>query len=124
MQDTDGSKLGFLERVSTQVRREKRENEEHLDTIDRLLSNSLVEVPINNTIYTVRIPKAYQLSHNSMLRRKQRQQRENDEKIMKLQKEMLSQSYSQISPLETIDEIPANGEYDDMLNDPDYIETH
>lgn len=124
MQDTDGSKLGFLERVSTQIRREKRENEERLETIDRILSSSLVEVPINNTIYIVRIPKAYQLSHNSMLRRKQRQQRENDEKIMKLQKEMLSQSHSQISPLETIDEIPANGEYDDMLNDPDYIETY
>lgn len=122
MQDTDGSKLGFLERVSTQIRREKRENEERLETIDRILSSSLVEVPINNTNYIVRIPKAYQLSHNSMLRRKQRQQRENDEKIMKLQKEMLSQS--QISPLETIDEIPANGEYDDMLNDPDYIETY
>lgn len=124
MQDTDGSKLGFLERVSTQIRREKRENEERLETIDRILSSSLVEVPINNTNYIVRIPKAYQLSHNSMLRRKQRQQRENDEKIMKLQKEMLSQSHSQISPLETIDEIPANGEYDDMLNDPDYIETY
>jgi hypothetical protein len=59
-----------------------------------------------------------------MLRRKQRRQRENDEKIMKLQKELLAHSHSQISPLETIDEIPANGEYDDMLNDHDYIETY
>jgi uncharacterized protein YaaR (DUF327 family) len=124
MQDTDGSKLGFLEKVANQLRREKRENEERLETIDHLLSNSLVEVPISKTIYTVRIPKAFQLSHNSMLRRKQRRQRENDEKIMKLQKELLAHSHSQISPLETIDEIPANGEYDDMLNDHDYIETY
>lgn len=123
MQDTDGSKLGFLERVSNQVRREKRENEERLEAIDRILSNSLVDVPINHTIYTVRIPRAYQLSHNSMMRRKRRQQQENDEKIMKLQKQFLP-SNSSISPLETIDEIPANGEYDDMLNDTDYIETY